>query len=119
MTPAPTAWSQTPRHLAGCGVSVPLLHESWVAGVEKFVALGTICCYPNPLAEFMLTKEGLRTRFTPVPFREENLWDGYPEETNAPYGLAKKMLLVQFASVPTAVRIQRYFVDAGELVWLN
>jgi GDP-L-fucose synthase len=67
----------------------------------------------------MLTKEGLRTRFTPVPFREENLWDGYPEETNAPYGLAKKMLLVQFASVPTAVRIQRYFVDAGELVWLN
>jgi GDP-L-fucose synthase len=61
-------------------MSVPLLHESWVAGVEKFVALGTICCYP---------------KFTPVPFREENLWDGYPEETNAPYGLAKKMLLVQ------------------------
>ena len=49
-------------------MSVPLLHESWVAGVEKFVALGTICCYP---------------KFTPVPFREENLWDGYPEETNA------------------------------------
>jgi len=61
-------------------MSVPLLHESWVAGVAKFVALGTICCYP---------------KFTPVPFREENLWDGYPEETNAPYGLAKKMLLVQ------------------------
>ncbi len=61
-------------------MSVPLLHESWLAGVEKFVALGTICCYP---------------KFTPVPFREENLWDGYPEETNAPYGLAKKMLLVQ------------------------
>ena len=61
-------------------MSVPLLHESWAAGVEKFVALGTICCYP---------------KFTPVPFREENLWDGYPEETNAPYGLAKKMLLVQ------------------------
>jgi len=61
-------------------MSVPLLHESWVAGVEKFVALGTICCYP---------------KFTPVPFSEENLWDGYPEETNAPYGLAKKMLLVQ------------------------
>ncbi len=61
-------------------MSVPLLHESWVAGVEKFVGLGTICCYP---------------KFTPVPFREENLWDGYPEETNAPYGLAKKMLLVQ------------------------
>lgn len=47
---------------------------------EKFVALGTICCYP---------------KFTPVPFKEENLWNGYPEETNAPYGLAKKMLLVQ------------------------
>jgi GDP-L-fucose synthase len=61
-------------------MSVPLLHESWQTGVEKFVALGTICCYP---------------KFTPVPFREETLWDGYPEETNAPYGLAKKMLLVQ------------------------
>ena len=61
-------------------MGTPLLHESWTAGVEKFVALGTICCYP---------------KFTPVPFREENLWDGYPEETNAPYGLAKKMLLVQ------------------------
>jgi GDP-L-fucose synthase len=61
-------------------MGAPLLHESYVAGVEKFVALGTICCYP---------------KFTPVPFREENLWDGYPEETNAPYGLAKKMLLVQ------------------------
>lgn len=49
-------------------------------GIEKFVALGTICCYP---------------KFTPVPFKEEHLWNGYPEETNAPYGLAKKMLLVQ------------------------
>lgn len=57
-----------------------LMHESWRAGVEKFVALGTICAYPKN---------------TPVPFKEENLWDGYPEETNAPYGLAKKMLLVQ------------------------
>ncbi len=64
-------------------MSVPLLHESWSAGVEKFVALGTICCYP---------------KYTPVPFREESLWDGYPEETNAPYGLAKKMLLVQSQS---------------------
>ena len=50
------------------------------AGIRKFVAIGTICCYP---------------KFTPVPFREEELWNGYPEETNAPYGLAKKMLLVQ------------------------
>ena len=49
-------------------------------GIEKFVAVGTICCYP---------------KFTPVPFKEQDLWNGYPEETNAPYGLAKKMLLVQ------------------------
>ncbi len=54
------------------------LHEQ--AGVEKCVIVGTICAYP---------------KFTPVPFREDNLWNGYPEETNAPYGLAKKMLLVQ------------------------
>src|SRR5262245_61573078 len=61
-------------------MGVPLLHECWSSGVKKFVALGTICCYPKN---------------TPIPFREESLWDGYPEETNAPYGLAKKMLLVQ------------------------
>lgn len=61
-------------------MSVPLLHESWRFGVEKFVALGTVCAYP---------------KFTPVPFKEDDLWKGYPEETNAPYGLAKKMLLVQ------------------------
>lgn len=57
-----------------------LLEQARVAWIEKFVALGTVCAYP---------------KFTPVPFREESLWDGYPEETNAPYGLAKKMLLVQ------------------------
>jgi GDP-L-fucose synthase len=50
------------------------------AGVEKFLAVGTVCCYP---------------KFTPVPFREDDLWNGYPEETNAPYGLAKKLLMVQ------------------------
>lgn len=61
-------------------MSVPLMHEAWRAGVNKFVAIGTVCAYP---------------KFTPVPFREEDLWNGYPEETNAPYGLAKKMLLVQ------------------------
>jgi GDP-L-fucose synthase len=61
-------------------MGVQLMHEAWQRGVEKFVALGTICAYP---------------KFTPLPFREENLWDGYPEETNAPYGLAKKMMLVQ------------------------
>ena len=61
-------------------MGVPLLHEAWRAGVSKFVAIGTVCSYP---------------KFTPVPFREDDLWNGYPEETNAPYGLAKKMLLVQ------------------------
>jgi len=61
-------------------MGVQLMHEAWQRGVEKFVAIGTICAYP---------------KFTPVPFKEENLWEGYPEETNAPYGLAKKMLLVQ------------------------
>jgi GDP-L-fucose synthase len=61
-------------------MGVQLMHEAWKAGVYKFVAIGTICAYP---------------KFTSLPFKEENLWDGYPEETNAPYGLAKKMLLVQ------------------------
>jgi GDP-L-fucose synthase len=57
-----------------------LLHESYRAGVGKFVAVGTVCAYP---------------KYAPIPFREEDLWNGYPEETNAPYGLAKKMMLVQ------------------------
>jgi GDP-L-fucose synthase len=57
-----------------------LLHEAYLRDVEKFVALGTVCAYP---------------KFTPVPFKEEDIWNGYPEETNAPYGLAKKMMLVQ------------------------
>ncbi len=61
-------------------MGVQLLEEARVAGVSKFVAIGTICAYP---------------KFTPVPFKEEDIWNGYPEETNAPYGLAKKMLLVQ------------------------
>jgi len=61
-------------------MGVQLMHEAWQRGVEKFVAIGTICAYP---------------KFTPVPFKEDDLWNGYPEETNAPYGLAKKMLLVQ------------------------
>jgi GDP-L-fucose synthase len=61
-------------------MGVQLIHESWKRGLEKFVAIGTICAYP---------------KFTPLPFNEDNIWDGYPEETNAPYGLAKKMLLVQ------------------------
>ena len=57
-----------------------LMEQARLNGVEKMVSVGTICSYP---------------KFTQVPFREESLWDGYPEETNAPYGLAKKMLLVQ------------------------
>ncbi len=61
-------------------MGVELMHQAWRMGAGKFVALGTVCAYP---------------KFTPVPFREEELWNGYPEETNAPYGLAKKMLLVQ------------------------
>lgn len=61
-------------------MGIQLIHEACLQNVEKFVALGSICCYP---------------KFTPVPFNEDDLWNGYPEETNAPYGLAKKMLLVQ------------------------
>jgi GDP-L-fucose synthase len=61
-------------------MSSQLLHESWRFGVAKFVGIGTVCAYP---------------KFAPVPFREEDLWNGFPEETNAPYGLAKKMMLVQ------------------------
>jgi GDP-L-fucose synthase len=57
-----------------------LLDQAWRHGVPKFVAIGTVCAYPSA---------------APIPFREEDLWNGYPEETNAPYGLAKKMLLVQ------------------------
>src|SRR4029077_10998353 len=61
-------------------MGVQLLHAAWQHGVEKFVTVGTVCGYP---------------KYTPVPFREEDFWNGYPEETNAPYGLAKKLLLVQ------------------------
>jgi GDP-L-fucose synthase len=57
-----------------------LIHAAYQAGVQKFVCIGTICAYP---------------KFTPVPFKEDDLWNGYPEETNAPYGVAKKALLVQ------------------------
>jgi len=61
-------------------MGIQLMEQARLTGIEKFVALGTICAYP---------------KYTQVPFKEENLWEGYPEETNAPYGLAKKMLLVQ------------------------
>ncbi len=61
-------------------MGIQLIEQARLQGVDKFVSIGTVCAYP---------------KFTPIPFKEENLWDGYPEETNAPYGLAKKMLLVQ------------------------
>ncbi len=80
-------------------MGVQLMHESWKRGVEKFVAIGTVCAYP---------------KFTPVPFKEDDIWDGYPEETNAPYGLAKKMLLVQ----AQAYR-QQYGYDAIFLLPVN
>ena len=64
-------------------MGVQLMHESHARKVGKFVAVGTVCAYP---------------KFTPIPFKEDDLWNGYPEETNAPYGLAKKMLLVQAQS---------------------
>ena len=64
-------------------MGVQLIHAAYQAGVEKFTCVGTICAYPN---------------FTPVPFREDDLWNGYPEITNAPYGIAKKALLVQLQS---------------------
>ncbi|MFH1523836.1 MAG: GDP-L-fucose synthase [Chloroflexota bacterium] len=80
-------------------MGVELMHQSWQRGVGKFVALGTVCAYP---------------KFTPVPFREDDLWNGYPEETNAPYGLAKKMLLVQ----AQAYR-QQYGFDAIFLLPVN
>ena len=61
-------------------MGVELMHQAHKHGIAKFVAIGTVCAYP---------------KFTPVPFKEDDLWNGYPEETNAPYGLAKKMMLVQ------------------------
>jgi GDP-L-fucose synthase len=64
-------------------MGVQLIEQARLHGVEKFVAIGTVCAYP---------------KFTPTPFREDDLWNGYPEETNAPYGLAKKMMLVQSQS---------------------
>jgi GDP-L-fucose synthase len=64
-------------------MGIQLMEAARQSGVEKFVAVGTVCAYP---------------KFTPVPFKEDNLWDGYPEETNAPYGVAKKALLVQAES---------------------
>lgn len=76
-------------------MGVHLMEQARRAAVQKFVALGTICAYP---------------KFTPVPFKEENLWDGYPEETNAPYGLAKKMMLVQAQAYRTEYNFNAIFL---------
>jgi GDP-L-fucose synthase len=65
---------------ANAVMGIHLIHEAWQAGIQKVVVVGTVCSYP---------------KYTDVPFREDDLWKGYPEETNAPYGVAKKMLLVQ------------------------
>ena len=80
-------------------MGIELMEQSRHAGVKKFVQIGTVCSYP---------------KFTPVPFREDDLWNGYPEETNAPYGLAKKMLLVQ----GQAYR-QQYGFDVIHLIPVN
>jgi GDP-L-fucose synthase len=80
-------------------MGIQLIEQARLAGVGKFVQVGTVCSYP---------------KFTPVPFREDDLWNGYPEETNAPYGLAKKMLLVQ----GQAYR-QQYGFDVIHLVPVN
>lgn len=76
-----------------------LIHSAYKAGIEKFVCVGTICAYP---------------KFTPVPFKEEDLWNGYPEETNAPYGIAKKALLVQLQAYR-----QQYGFDGIYLLPVN
>lgn len=76
-----------------------LIHAAYEAGIEKFVCVGTICAYP---------------KFTPVPFKEDDLWNGYPEETNAPYGIAKKALLVQLQAYR-----QQYGFDGIYLLPVN
>jgi GDP-L-fucose synthase len=80
-------------------MGIQLIEESRLAGVERFVCLGTVCAYP---------------KHAPAPFREEDLWNGYPEETNAPYGLAKKMLLVQLQAYR-----QQYGFDGVYLLPVN
>jgi GDP-L-fucose synthase len=80
-------------------MGIQLMEEARLAGVDRYLTVGTVCSYP---------------KFTPVPFREETLWDGYPEETNAPYGLAKKMLLVQ----SQAYRAE-YGFDAAYVIPVN
>src|SRR5258708_987135 len=81
-------------------MGVQLIEESRLHGVKKFLATGTVCAYP---------------KFTPVPFKEDDLWNGYPEETNAPYGLAKKMMLVQSQSYRQQYGFNSIFVLPANL----
>jgi len=76
-------------------MGIQLIEQGRIRNIEKFVAIGTVCAYP---------------KFTPVPFKEEELWNGYPEETNAPYGLAKKMLLVQSQAYRTEYSFNSIFL---------
>jgi len=76
-------------------MGIQLIEQARLRNIEKFVAIGTVCAYP---------------KFTPVPFKEDNLWNGYPEETNAPYGLAKKMLLVQSQAYRTEYGFNSIFL---------
>jgi GDP-L-fucose synthase len=80
-------------------MGIQLIEQGRLYGIEKFVALGTVCSYP---------------KLTPVPFKEDDLWSGYPEETNAPYGLAKKMLLIQSQSYR-----EQYGIDSIYLIPVN
>lgn len=84
---------------ANAAMGIHLMEECRLAGVEKYVQIGTVCAYP---------------KFTPIPFREEDIWNGFPEETNAPYGIAKKMLIVQ----AQAYR-QQYGMNAISVIPVN
>ncbi|HXG58104.1 MAG TPA: GDP-L-fucose synthase [Thermoanaerobaculia bacterium] len=85
---------------ANAAMGIHLIEEARLAGVEKFVCIGTVCSYP---------------KFAPVPFREADLWNGYPEETNAPYGLAKKMLLVQLQAYRQEYQFRGIFLLPANL----
>ena len=80
-------------------MGLQLLEEIRLAKIAKTVIAGTICAYP---------------KFAPVPFREDDLWNGYPEETNAPYGIAKRLLLVQSQAYRAAVRRQQHRAVPGQ-----
>jgi len=75
-------------------IGIQTIHEAYIRGIEKLVAIGSVCCYP---------------KFSPAPFKEEDLWNGYPEETNAPFGLAKKMLLFHLRPIGINMVSIQYF----------